>query len=260
MVAITIIKRKFNRNELPISESPYTCFHSFIQRKAFRVAVADILLNRKDPAKTMVAWCTKYWQMSYGHSFADWFRSPSPAPYNSFGNGAAMRVSPVAWLASSLEEALLMSDRVTEITHNHPEGMKGARSTVHAIYLARHQVDKQKIRAEIHKIYGYDLSMTVDEIREDYEFNETCQETVPQALVCALDATDFEDAIRNAISIGGDSDTVAAIAGGLAEALFGIDYALVEKGKCRLSRDMLMILDYFYAVTGNQSGIPILAN
>lgn len=216
------------------------------------IAVADILLHHKEPVKTMVAWCSKYWQMSYGHSFADWFRSGSPEPYNSFGNGAAMRVSPAAWLAGSIDEALTMSDRITEITHNHPEGMKGARATAHAIFLARHNTSQNLIRSEIQMVYGYDLSMTVDGIREDYQFNETCQETVPQALICALEATDFEDAIRNAISIGGDSDTVAAITGSLAEALFGIDENLAEKARCRLSRDMLKILDEFYTVIGIQ--------
>ena len=213
------------------------------------IAVADILLHGKEPATAMVERCRKYPAAGYGNLFMRWFNMPWQEPFNSFGNGAAMRVSPVAWLTDNLEDALAMSGLVTEITHNHPEGMKGARAAVHASFLAKQKVNPPQIRAEIEKVYEYDLSQTVDTIRENYEFNETCQGSVPQALICALEATDFEDAIRNAISIGGDSDTIGAITGGLAEALFGVNEALAEKAKCRLGRDMLVILDDFYAAT-----------
>ena len=161
--------------------------------------------------------------MSYGGWFREWIRQESPEPYNSYGNGAAMRVSPAAFLnRGDLAAALAASDRVTAITHDHPEGMKGARATVHAIWLACNGADPATIRATVEAEYAYDLSRTVDEIRPGYAFNETCQETVPESITCALESASFEDAIRNAVSLGGDSDTVAAIAGPIAEALHGI--------------------------------------
>ena len=146
-----------------------------------------------------------------------------PRPYNSFGNGAAMRVSPAAYLnRDNLSAALEASDLVTAVTHNHPEGLKGARATTHAIWLAYQGEPATAIRATIAAAYDYDLSRTVDDIRPGYEFNEICQTTVPEAITCALESDSFEDAIRNAISLGGDSDTLAAIAGPIAEALHGI--------------------------------------
>ena len=186
-------------------------------------AVADMLLHDRPPAPTLQAWCRRYTHVSYGGWFRQWIGHESPEPYNSFGNGAAMRVSPAAFLnRDDLAAALAASDRVTEVTHDHPEGMKGARATVHAIWLACNGADPATIRATITTEYRYDLSRTVDEIRPGYAFNETCQETVPESITCALESATFEDAIRNAVSLGGDSDTVAAIAGPIAEALHGI--------------------------------------
>lgn len=186
-------------------------------------AVADILLHDRPPAATLQSWCRRHPAMSYGDWFGQWMYHESPEPYNSFGNGAAMRVSPAAFLnRDDLPAALAASDRVTAITHNHPEGMKGARATVHAIWLALNGTDPAAIRATVTAEYDYDLSRTVDQIRPGYAFNEICQETVPESITCALESTSFEDAIRNAVSLGGDSDTVAAIAGPIAEALHGI--------------------------------------
>lgn len=186
-------------------------------------AVADILLHDRPPAATLQEWCRRHPDMSYGGWFGQWMYHESPEPYNSFGNGAAMRVSPAAFLnRSDLPAALAASDRVTAITHDHPEGMKGARATVHAIWLALNGDDPAAIRATITAEYDYDLTRTVDRIRPGYAFNETCQGTVPEAITCALESASFEDAIRNAVSLGGDSDTVAAIAGPIAEALHGI--------------------------------------
>ena len=156
-------------------------------------------------------------------SFRLWIWMDPPRPYNSFGNGAAMRVSPAAFLnRDNLSAALNASDLVTAVTHNHPEGLKGARATVHAMWLAFQGEPATAIRATIADTYNYDLSRTVDDIRPGYEFNEICQTTVPEAITCALESDSFEDAIRNAISLGGDSDTLAAIAGPIAEALHGI--------------------------------------
>jgi ADP-ribosyl-[dinitrogen reductase] hydrolase len=210
------------------------------------VAVADALLNNSDPASTLADWCVRYPGRGYGGMFARWIEARDRRPYNSFGNGAAMRVSPAGLLASTLDEALDMARRVTEVTHNHPEGLKGAAATVHAIFLARRGAALAQIRQEIHTTYGYDLNRTVDAIRPHYEFNETCQRTVPEALVCVLEARDFEDAIRNSISIGGDSDTVAAIAGGVAEALFGVPQALTEQGLAKLPEEMRELVELLY--------------
>ena len=186
-------------------------------------AVAAILLHDLPAAATLQKWCRRHPRRSYGGWFRQWMWDESPEPYGSFGNGAAMRVSPAALLnRDDLAAALAASDRVTAITHDHPEGMKGAGATVHAIWLALNGEDPEAIRATITAEYSYDLSRAVDEIRPGYAFNVTCQETVPESITCALESASFEDAIRNAVSLGGDSDTVAAIAGPIAEALHGI--------------------------------------
>ena len=202
-------------------------------------AVADILLNGRDPAPTMQAWCRRYPDCSWGARFGRWIREEAPVPYGSYGNGAAMRVSPAAFLNRNrpLSDALAAADRVTEITHDHPEGMKGARAATHAIWMAFQRETPRSIAAAIAGIYGYDLTREVASIRETYEYNETCQRTVPEALVCALEAPDFEAAIRNAVSLGGDADTLAAIAGSLAEALHGIPPGLIAFAETDILRD-----------------------
>ena len=158
-----------------------------------------------------------------------------------------MRVAPAGLLATSLEEAQALSVKVTEVTHNHPEGMKGAAATASAVFMARTGSSADQIREYVTDMYGYDLSRSVDEIRPSYVFNETCQRSVPEALTCVLEATTFEDAIRNAISIGGDSDTVAAIAGGIAEAMFGIPDEIANEVWPKLPLDMRQVLTRLYA-------------
>jgi ADP-ribosyl-[dinitrogen reductase] hydrolase len=211
------------------------------------VAVADALLQAGDPAKAFRRWGEVYPDLGYGGMFLRWLNQPDMGPYNSFGNGAAMRVSPCALIARDLSEALSLSDRVTQVSHNHPEGMKGARATTHAVFLALEGAGAAAIRQEIGRVYSYDLSRSVDQIRPGYEFDETCQKTVPEALTCALEATSFEDAIRNAISIGGDSDTVACIAGALAEGLYGIPGSILNDGRSRVPAGFTEILDQLYA-------------
>ncbi len=158
----------------------------------------------------------------YGGSFVRWIISDTPKPYGSYGNGSAMRVSPVGWYFDSLEETMEVAKRSAEVTHNHPEGIKGAQAVSAAIYLARTGKTKEDIRQEITIRFGYDLTLTCDEIRPTYRFNETCQGTVPQAITAFLDSTGFEDAIRLAISLGGDSDTLTCITCSIAEACYGI--------------------------------------
>ena len=182
-----------------------------------------------------------YPRCGYGGRFWDWMYSDHPKPYNSFGNGAAMRVSACGFVARSLEEAKALSKAVTEVTHNHPEGLKGAEATVVAIYMARTGSTIEEIRDVIDQEY-YPIDFTLDEIRDTYAFNETCQDTVPQALEAFFESNSFEDAIRNAISVGGDSDTLAAITGGIAEAYYGVPSDLRDMAETYLDNRLLSIL------------------
>lgn len=193
-----------------------------------------------------------YPDCGYGGSFWRWMYSNDPKPYNSFGNGAAMRVSACGYVAKSLEEAKRLSKAVTEVTHNHPEGIKGAEATVVAIYMARSGSSVEAIREVINREY-YPMNFTLDEIRPGYQFNETCQGTVPQALMAFFESTSFEDAIRNAISIGGDSDTLAAITGGVAEAYYGVPAELKARAKTYLDAELLEILTQYEAFTGHRA-------
>lgn len=186
----------------------------------------------------------KHPDCGYGGSFYGWVFSNAPKPYNSFGNGAAMRVSAAGFAATSMEEAKNLSRLVTEVTHNHPEGIKGAEATSVAIYMARTGSSILEIRDYIDKNY-YPMNFTLDGIRDSYQFNETCQETVPQALMAFFESTGFEDAIRNAISIGGDSDTVASICGGVAEAYYGIPADIRKHALTFLDEELLKILTVF---------------
>lgn len=180
----------------------------------------------------------------YGNMFNRWMYSDNPQPYNSFGNGSAMRVSACGFAASSFEEAVSMSKAVTEVTHNHPEGIKGAEATVAAIYMARKGSSIDEIRSYINDNY-YPMNFTLDSIRAGYRFNETCQETVPQAITAFLESESFEDAIRCAISIGGDSDTLAAITGGIAEAYYGIPDDIRSRALSFLDSRELALLNEF---------------
>jgi ADP-ribosyl-[dinitrogen reductase] hydrolase len=228
------------------------CF--FTDDSVCTAAVAESLTRHIDPAVSLREWGRRYWENGgWGMRFAQWLGSDDEGPYNSFGNGAGMRVSPAGFLARTLDEALWLSDRVTEVTHNHPEGMKGAQATAAAIFMARTGIPAKKIREEIVARFGYDLSLSVDEIRPVYRYNERAQDTVPQALTCALEASDFEDAIRNAISIGGDSDTIAAIAGGVAEALFGIPERMAKMAWLKLPEDIQAVLTDLYATAEQRS-------
>ena len=182
----------------------------------------------------------KYPHCGFGGMFIKWMFCDDPEPYNSFGNGAAMRVSPCGFIAGTEEEAKLLSRKVTEVTHNHPEGIKGAEAVTVAIFMARNGAVKNEIKERIEKDY-YNLNFTLDSIREDYEFNETCQETVPQAIVAFLESASFEDAIRCAVSLGGDSDTLAAITGSIAEAYYGVPFNLKNKAQTYLDRELLKI-------------------
>lgn len=185
------------------------------------IALAETILRDLDYAAAMKDYHRRYPLGGYGSMFSTWARSADSKPYNSWGNGAAMRISPVGFAFGTLEEVLAKAQIYTEVTHNHPEGIAGAQATAAAIFLARTGKSKDEIRAYVSNTFGYDLDRTCDQIRPDYYFNESCQGTVPPAIIAFLDSTDFEHAIRLAISLGGDSDTLACITGGIAEAFYG---------------------------------------
>lgn len=175
----------------------------------------------------------------------------NPQPYNSYGNGSAMRVSPVGFMANSQEWALSEAKKTAEITHNHPEGIKGAQSVALAIYLARTGMDKATLRQTISERFGYDLSRTIDEIKPTYKFDVTCQGSVPESIIAFLDSTDYESAIRNAIWLGGDADTMACIAGGIAEAFYQeIPTQFLDEAMRRLPEDFKEIVQAFYGQIG----------
>ena len=177
--------------------------------------------------------------------FNNWLRTENPEPYNSWGNGSAMRVSPVAWVGDSLEEVQTLARISAEVTHNHPEGIKGAQATAACVYLARTGASRGEIRSFVVSNYGYDLSRTLDEIRTTYHHVESCQETVPEAITCFLEADDFESAIRNDAYIGGDVDTLGAITGGIASAYFGVPSEIVNQAKRYLDENVLDLVRAF---------------
>jgi ADP-ribosylglycohydrolase len=185
------------------------------------IAIADAILLNRAYLDCLREYARAYPDHGYGGFFRKWIFSDNPQPYHSFGNGSAMRVSAVGWAFDTLENVLTEAERSAVVTHNHPEGIKGAQATALAVFLARKGKSKENIKQEIVSRFGYDLDRTLAEIRLTYEFTEACQETVPEAIVAFLESQDFEDALRKAISLGGDADTLAAITGAFAEAYYG---------------------------------------
>jgi ADP-ribosylglycohydrolase len=201
----------------------------FTDDSVLTVALADAILNGGDYAALMRRYGDLYPDAGYGGMFARWLTDPKMGPYGSFGNGAAMRISPAGWAFPTLEETLKRAKQYTEVTHNHAEGIKGGEVVAGAIWLARHGKSKAELREWIVKHSGYDLSRSCDQIRPAYQFNETCQRTVPEAMTAFLESTDFEDAIRLAVSLGGDCDTLTCITGSVAEAFYGGVPAEIER-------------------------------
>ena len=193
----------------------------FTDDSVMTVAIARAILTDGDYRKAALDFGRRYPDAGYGGFFREWLVSPDPKPYDSWGNGSAMRVSPVGFAFDTVDDVLREAARAAAFTHNHPEGIKGAQATALAIFLARTEWDMDLVRHEISTRFGYDLDRTVDEIRPGYSFDESCQRTVPEAVVAFLDSSSYEDAVRNAVSLGGDSDTLACITGGIAEAFYG---------------------------------------
>ncbi len=225
-----IIGSVYEWNNIKTKEFPLfreDCF--FTDDSILTVALADTILTGTPYVENLKTFYHWYPNGGYGGGFHRWAQSPDPRPYNSWGNGAAMRISPAGWAYGDLKTVLEKAEEFTAVTHNHPEGIKGGQSTAAAVFLARTGKSKEEIREYIESAFGYDLGRTVDEIRPDYSFNESCRETVPEAIRAFLDSADFEDAIRNAVSLGGDSDTLACITGSVAQAFYGVPAGIEER-------------------------------
>jgi len=193
----------------------------FTDDTVLTVAIADAMLSGADYAETVCAYALRYPHAGYGGLFLKWAHGGGGRAYHSWGNGSAMRVSPVGWALEDVEAVLSEAERTAAITHSHPEGIKGAQATALAVFLARHGATRDEIRREVEERFAYVLDRSLDEIRPSYTFDVSCKGSVPESLICFLESTDYEDAIRNAVSLGGDADTKASIAGAVAEAFYG---------------------------------------
>jgi ADP-ribosylglycohydrolase len=218
----------------------------FTDDSVLTIAVADAILNQRSYQSAILDWARRYPHAGYGGYFYSWMNAAHPQPYNSFGNGSAMRASAIGWAFNTPEEVLQQAEASAAPTHNHPEGIKGAQATALAVYLARQGWSKQALRTELSQRFGYDLERTIAGIRPVYHYNETCQQTVPEALIAFFDGQDFEEAIRLSVSLGGDADTLAAITGAVAEAYFGgVPEPIVREVKNRLPFDFWQIIEEF---------------
>jgi len=223
----------------------------FTDDTVLTIAVADAILTGRDFAAQIKAFAGRYPHAGYGGSFRTWMRSRQNTPYDSFGNGAAMRVSPVGFAFDTIDEVLAQARRSAEVTHNHPEGIKGAQATALAVFMARQGADKETIRSEIRDRFDYDLDRTVETIRPAYRFDVSCQGSVPESIIAFLDSQDYETAVKNAISLGGDADTMACIAGGIAQAYYQIIPArIIAEVRAGLTPDLLAVVDLFNAKYG----------
>lgn len=247
--AIVGSRFEFNNNK----SIDFELFHNdcdFTDDSICIIATMDWLLNKRKESygKFLQHWCRKYNNPmgGYGDNFAMWVSSNNPEPYCSWGNGSAMRVSPVGLFFDTVDETCRVAKETAIITHNHPEGIKGASAVAVAIFLARTTKDKNLIREYITNEFRYDLTRTCNNIRPVYRFNESCQETVPEAIIAVLDSTNFENAIRLAVSLGGDTDTLTCITGGIAEAYYGVPKEIKQQAIEYLPNEMKTILTKYY--------------
>lgn len=241
----------------PIKTSKFTLFGlgcRFTDDTVLTVALAEAVVWEKDYCKLLKKYYRRYPGAGYGSTFKKWARGKSSEPYNSFGNGAAMRISPIGFYYNTLDEVLTKAEFYTAVTHNHPEGIRGAQATAAAIFLARNGYSKDEIRQYVTETFGYDLSRTCEQIRPGYSFDATCQGTVPEAIICFLESSDYESAVRLAVSLGGDSDTLACITGGIAEAFYGIPVLIEEKALQYLDSKLQNITERFYSSLCHRSG------
>ncbi len=244
-----IVGSVYEFDNIKTTEFPLFCDEChFTDDSILTIALAETILKNLDYVATMKQYYVRFPYGGYGGSFLRWVRSNDNMPYNSWGNGAAMRISPVGFAFDSLEKVLAQAKKYTEVTHNHPEGIAGAQATAAAIFLARTGSSKEEIRNYIRQNFGYNLDRTCDEIRPYYAFNESCRGTVPEAIIAFLDSTDYENAIRLAVSLGGDSDTLACITGGIAEAFYGgVPGPIADEATTYLVEPLRMITEEFVA-------------
>jgi ADP-ribosylglycohydrolase len=210
------------------------------------LAVAEAILSGRSYGECIRQYAQAYPDRGYGGMFSRWMVSDNPQPYNSFGNGSAMRVSPIGWAYNNEDEVLRQAEASAAVTHDHPEGIKGAQAIALAILRARSGASKDDIRQETTTRFGYDLTSTLDDIRPTYEFDETCQQTIPPAITAFLESEDFEDAIRKSIALGGDADTLAAIAGSIAEAYYGgVPEEIAAQVRARVPGELWQVVEKF---------------
>ena len=222
----------------------------FTDDTVMTVAVADSLMNKIPYVESLQMWGRKYPRAGYGGWFSKWIDSDFPKPYNSFGNGSAMRCSSVGWLFEDEGSVLEEAKKSAEVTHNHPEGIKGAQAVALGVMLCRQGSTKLEIQEKLEDLFDYDLSQTMEQVKFNYSFDVTCQGSVPQAITAFLESEDFEDAIKNAISLGGDADTQACIAGALAEAFYmNIPDQIKEFVLTRITPDILDVLHQLHVRT-----------
>ncbi len=247
-IAGDIIGSVYEHN--PIKTKNFPLFQPwcvFTDDTVLTVAIAQAVLTKRSYLEVVREMGRRYPDAGYGGSFTGWLGSNNPRPYNSWGNGSAMRVSPIGFAFDSEDEILRQARKSAEISHNHPEGIKGAQATALTIYLARNEKGKEHIRTRIMGQFGYDLNRSIEEIRPTYSFDISCQGTVPEAIIAFLDSSSYEDSIRNAISLGGDSDTLACITGGIAEAFYGgVPEDISLKAQEYLTTELLEIIEAFY--------------
>jgi len=226
----------------------------FTDDSVLTVATMYALINDADYTYAYHTFGRKFPNVGYGGHFCLWISSDNPKPYNSWGNGSAMRVSPIGWFHNSIDDTLLEAKKSAEVTHNHPEGIKGAQATAAAIFMARTGKSKDHIKNFIIDKFGYNLNRKLDDIRPGYEFDVSCQGSVPEAIIAFLESTDFENAIRLAVSIGGDSDTIACITGGIAEAFYrNISDEIIDNVLNILPEELIRIIEDFSNKYGKAS-------
>ena len=246
-IAGDVIGSVFEGHGMKSTRFPLFNRHSrFTDDTVLTIAAADSILKNMDYGTTFKTYGRRYPHAGYGASFFQWIFSHESKPYNSWGSGSAMRVSPVGFAFDSMEDVLNEAKKSAEVTHNHPEGVKGAQATAAAIFMARCGADKPTIKKEITDRFAYSLHRSLAEIRPHYRFDVSCQGSVPEAITAFLEGESFEDTIRKGISLGGDSDTIACIAGGIAQAYYrGIPHDIVLNVRKRLPRSFLVIIDEF---------------
>lgn len=245
-IAGDIIGSVYEWNNIKTTEFPlFTDKSVFTDDTVMTIATAAKLLYKTSYIEEYQYFGSRYPKAGYGKNFAHWLTDPNPKPYKSYGNGSAMRVSPIAWWIKDLKKCLLEAKRSAKVTHNHPEGIKGAKAVCLAIKMAQQEETKDKIKETLIELTGYDLNRKIKDIRKTYIFNVSCQGSVPEAIIAFLEGNDFEECIRLAISLGGDSDTIACITGSIAEAYYDIPVKIIKEIAQRLPKEFIDIIKEF---------------